>query len=95
MFDLNVERLGAKVHFLRRHWQNPEVMGQMLRHAFEVFQVDVGLHGNIFTRNFKQLSHLAADSWFFDIWRPCDHFEMSLTVHDSNNIPLSVRAIRH
>ena len=88
MFDLNVERLGAKVFFLRRHWGTQEVMGQMLRHAFEVFQVDVGLHGNIFTRDFKRLSHLAARSWFYDVWRLCDHFDVSLVVHRSNDIPL-------
>jgi hypothetical protein len=35
-------------------------MSQILKHAYEVFQVDVGLGGNIFTRNFERLSKLSA-----------------------------------
>ena len=88
MFDLNIERLGRKVFFLRRHWNTPEVMGQMLKHAYEVFQVDVGLDGNVFTRNFERLSQLSAQNWFYDLWRLCAHFCVSLTVHEENRIPL-------
>jgi hypothetical protein len=33
MFDLNIERLGKNIFFLRRYWRTPEVMGQMLKHA--------------------------------------------------------------
>ena len=88
MFDLNVERLGKKVYFLRRHWNTPTAMGHMLKVAFETFQIDVGLDGNIFTRNFDHLSPLAANSWFFDLWRLCSHFQVSLVIHEENDIPL-------
>ena len=86
MFDLNVERLGAKIFFLRRHWRTPKAMGQMLMQAYETFQMDVGLHGNIFTRPFSELSCLASDSWFFDLWRLLDHFNVTLEVDESNDI---------
>ena len=88
MFDLNVERLGAKIHFLRRHWNSNEAMGLMVRNAYETFQLDIGLHGNIFTRSFAEFSHLSADNWFYDLWRLCDHFEVSLIIHDSHDVPL-------
>ena len=67
MFDLNVERLGQKVFFLRRHWNTPTAMGKMLKVAFETFQIDVGLDGNIFTRAFDHFSPLATHGWFFDL----------------------------
>ncbi len=67
MFDLNVECLSAKVYFMRRHWNMSKAMGKMLRQAYEVFQIDVGLGGNIFTWNFSSLSHLSQHNWFFDV----------------------------
>ena len=63
-------------------------MGQMLLQAYEVFQIDVGLQGIIFTRCFMSLSKLSAEHWFFDMWRLCLHFNVSLTVHATNDIPL-------
>ena len=62
MFDLNAERLGQKVFFLRRHWNTPTGMGNMLKVAFEIFQIDVGLNGNIFTFAFDHLSPLDTPS---------------------------------
>ena len=88
MFDLNVERLGQKVFFLRRHWNTPTAMGKMLKVAFETFQIDVGLDGNIFTRAFDHFSPLATHGWFFDLWRLCSHFDVSLIIHEENDIPL-------
>ena len=63
-------------------------MGRMLRQAYKVFQMDVGLHGTIFTRRFASLSCLAAKTWFYDLWRLCDHFWVALNVNAENNVPM-------
>ena len=49
MFDITIEQLGKMIFFLWQHWRTPEVIGQMLKHAKAVFQVYVGLEGNIST----------------------------------------------
>jgi hypothetical protein len=58
IFDLNVDRLGIKVYFVKRHLGTPYMMGSMFSQAFEVFQIKVGLQGNIFTWNFSMMSAL-------------------------------------
>ena len=90
LFNFNVDRLGAKILFLQRHWNMPETMGRMLMRAFHVFQMDTGIQGNIFTRKFVtgQVSNLADRStWFYDLWRLCDHFNVDLVVNADDNIP--------
>jgi hypothetical protein len=88
MFDLNVDHIGAKVYFMERHWDTPEMMGSMLLQAFEVFQMDVGLQDNIVTPNFSTVSCLLAQHWFFDMWQLCNHFKVFLVVNTSNNVPM-------
>ena len=90
LFDFNVDRLGAKILFLRRHWNMPKTMGRVLMQAFHVFQMDTGLQGNIFTRKFGsgQVSDLAKKSmWFYDLWRLCSHLKVDLVVNADHNVP--------
>ena len=56
----NVDLLCSKIQCLRRHWATPSVTGQMLRRAYEAFQVEVGLAGNIFELSHEYYSGLAS-----------------------------------
>ncbi len=60
----------------------------MLQQAYEVFQNNVGLQGNIFTQTFMDLLHLLVNNWFFDLWWLSDHFKVLLVVHELNNVLL-------
>ena len=53
LFNLNIDGLGARIFFLRQHWNMTTPIGQMLKQAFEAFQMNVGLEGNIFERDFS------------------------------------------
>lgn len=53
-------------------------MGQLMQQAYETFQIDVGLDGSIFTRNYRKLGKLAKRSWFSHMWRLCQHFDVKL-----------------
>ena len=68
MFNLNIDGLGARIFFLYRHWNMDTPMGQMLKQAFEALQMNVGLEGNIFVRDFSHLGELAEDCWFKKTW---------------------------
>ena len=48
MFNLNIDGLGARIFFLHQHWNMNTPMSKMLGQAFEAFQMNVGLKGNIF-----------------------------------------------
>ena len=48
MFNLNIDGLDALIFFLCQHWNMNTPMSKMLGQAFEAFQVNVGLEGNIF-----------------------------------------------
>ena len=63
-------------------------MGRMLQVAYEVYQINVGLQGNMFTQSFKQLSVLLEEHWFFDKGHLCTHFKVYLVIHKDNDIPL-------
>ena len=64
MFNLNVDNLGARIYFIRKNWGLNTAVRHLLQHAYETFQMDVGLDGNIFGRNFDALGYLAEHSWF-------------------------------
>ena len=48
MFNLNIDGLGARIFFLHQHWNMNTPMSKMRGQAFEAFQMNVGLKGNIF-----------------------------------------------
>ena len=59
----NIEFLSAKISEILNNWDSHSVMGQMLKQAYQTFQLDVGLGGNIFDRSFEKLgkSHQPTD----------------------------------
>ena len=63
----------------------------MLRQAFEAFQMNVGLEGNIFVRDFNRLGDLAEDYWLKKAWELSHRFKVALIIHESHDIPKTRR----
>ena len=73
---------------MRQHWNMTTPIGQMLKQAFEAFQMNVGLEGNIFVRDFSRLGDLSEDCWFKKTWELCYRFKVSIIIHECYDIPL-------
>ena len=80
--------LACKLHFLMCFWGfNNHVVGIMLYHAYEAFQMEVGLGGNILTRDFAKLGCLATEgTWFRNFWEYLHHLGVHFTVHDKYHL---------
>ena len=59
MFDLNNSCMEFKVHLMREYWNKDDCLGKMMRLAYEKFLVDMGLGGNVFSKDYKKLHKLA------------------------------------
>jgi hypothetical protein len=44
----NIDVLSKKIYLLQSHWDTGSTLGWMLHQAYQVFQVKVGIDGNIF-----------------------------------------------
>ena len=76
-----VNCLSAKIFFIWRHWGFGGATGQMMTQAYEAFLVEVGLYGDVFTRDFKRYGMLATDgTWFKNLWELADHLKVSITM---------------
>ncbi len=51
--NLNIGALSNKIHLLQVHWATGSTSGRMLHQAYQVFQVEAGLGGNIFSQSFE------------------------------------------
>ena len=60
----NIKIFSAKLQLILEHWDMVTAMGKMLMQAYQVFQMEVGLGGNIFQKPFKALGHLATHGFF-------------------------------
>jgi hypothetical protein len=49
----NVDALSKKIHLVQAHWDTGSMSGRMLHQAYQVFQVEAGLGGNIYSRSFE------------------------------------------
>ena len=60
--DWTAEKLARDVNVLFRHWGLPTAVGKLLRHSYELLQMETGLQGNIFARSFATFGCLASHS---------------------------------
>ena len=60
----NIEMLALKLHLIQNHWGSESEVGKFLLQAYETFQLEVSLSGNIFALNYKQFHVLATDGCF-------------------------------
>ena len=57
--------LAAKILFMQYHLGFEEAVGEMVLQAYESFLIEVGLYGDVMTRDFKKFGCLAKDlAWF-------------------------------
>ena len=87
-FDLNIDNLGERFHFIARHWDLPTATGKTLRQAYETFRLSVGLGGNIFERDYSDLGKLAEPCWFEHLWRLCYRFQSPIKLALKYEVPL-------
>merc|ERR1712115_535155 len=52
---------------------------------YKTFLMDVGLNGNVFSRDYKALEYLAEHSWFKHLWQMCHLFKCDLTLNFPEN----------
>ncbi len=60
----NVDALSKKIHLLQSHWDTGSTSGRMLHKAYQVFQVEVCLSGNIFSQSFEAFGRFATHRFF-------------------------------
>jgi hypothetical protein len=56
LLNPNIDELSKKIHLLQSHWDTGSTSGWMLHQAYQVFQVEVGLGGNIFPNPLSPLA---------------------------------------
>ena len=87
-FDLNMDNLGERFHFISSHWDLPTATGQTLRHAYEMFRISVGLGGNIFERDYIRFGKLAEPCWFSHTWELCYKYNAPIKFATKFEVPL-------
>ena len=78
MFDLVIETLGRRIHFIRQWWGTDTNVGRALYAAYEAFMKDHGLAGNVFYRDFEKLGPLSRPGLFQHTWNLCHYFQVTL-----------------
>ena len=58
-----------------------------MRQSFEMFQLSLGLGGNIFERDYDTLGVLAEHCWFEHTWKLCHKFDVVIELNSSYNVP--------
>ena len=59
LLNFEVHAFSKKMHFLQRKWDGKYSTSKMTSATCNAFMVDVGVHGNIFSRSWKELEVLA------------------------------------
>ncbi len=80
--------LSKKIHLLQVHWDTGSTLGWMLHQAYQVFQVKVGLGGNIFSQSFISFGRLATHGFFRNLWELLHRYGVVFHLHSSFDIPL-------
>ena len=77
----NIDVLSCKINCLQQHWGAGSVTGKMLRWAYEVFQVEVGvgLQGNIFQLSYDDYGSLVPMGWSAHLWQLCDRYKVNFS----------------
>jgi hypothetical protein len=84
----NIDALSKKIHLLQSHWDTGSTPGRMLHQAYQVFQVEVGLGGNIFSRSFISFGRLATHGFFQNLWELLHIYGVVFCLHPNFNILL-------
>ena len=64
------------------------MIGKMLHQAYQVFQVEVGLGGNIFAKSYVSFQGLATHGFFRNLWELLERYGILFRLHADFDIPL-------
>ena len=84
----NIDVLSWKLHLVQSEWGIDGVMGKLFNQAYQVFQVEVGLNGNIFDYSFKNYGDLATHGFFHNLWQLIRLYGVKFRIHATFDIPL-------
>jgi hypothetical protein len=84
----NMYVLSKKIHLLQSHWDTGSTSGRMLHQAYQVFQVEVGLGGNIYSRSFISFGRLATNGFFRNLWELLHRYGVFVCLHPDFDILL-------
>ena len=88
-----VDCFAAKVFFVQCKWDLACSSGQLMVHAFEAMLVEVGLYGNLLTRDYDSFANLATSgTWWKNFWEYADY--LGIDVELSSDYCLSAVRLR-
>ncbi len=62
--------------------------GRMLDHAYQMFQVEVGLGGNVFSQSFISFGRLITHGFFRNLWELLHRYGVVFCLHSNFDILL-------
>jgi hypothetical protein len=77
-----------KIYLLQSHWDTGSTSGGILHQAYQVFQVEVGLGRNIFSRSFIFFGRLAIHGFFQNLWELLHRYGVVFCLHPNFDILL-------
>jgi hypothetical protein len=84
----NIDVLSKKIYLLQLHWDTGSTSGRMLHQAYQVFQDEVGLGGNLFSRSFIFFGRLATHVFFCNLRELLHRYGVVICLHSNFDIPL-------
>ncbi len=88
LLNPNIDVLSKKIHLLQAHWDTGSTLEWMLHQAYQVFQVEVGLGRNIFSRSFISFGRLATHGFFCNLWELLHRYGVVFCLHSDFDILL-------
>eukprot|EP00956_Cyclotella_meneghiniana_P035617 scaffold116441_cov45-Cyclotella_meneghiniana.AAC.1 len=82
----SIEKLGRDLAMLLRHWGSDSTLARSFQALYEAFQMEVGVNGNVLSRSYSELSHLATHSWFKILWQYSSSYDVKILFHDRFHI---------
>jgi hypothetical protein len=79
--DPNIDALSKKIHLLQSHWDTGSTLGRMLHQVYQVFQVEVGLGGNIVFQSFISFGRLTTHGFFQNLWELLHRYGVVFHLH--------------
>lgn len=86
--NMALEKLSESLMWLQRHWDVGEGMGLIVREAYECLQIETGLSGNVFLRDYPTYECLATHTWYKVFWQYLHWYKVRLGIGEGYNSPL-------
>jgi hypothetical protein len=84
----NIDALSKKIHLLQAHWDMRSTSGRILHQAYQVFQVEIDLSGNIFSLSFEAFGRFATHGLFRNLWGLLHRYGVLFHLYVNFGIPL-------